>query len=160
MCRQQNQEEAKMKANRMTLIMLTMTILTCMSARAQTNCVPPPAGLVSWWPGDGNANDIQDGNNGTLEGGVTFAAGKVGQAFHFNGSSQFIQISNASNLSFERTDAFSLDAWIRTTESTLNHFIAAKRQISAPFTGFGLILDNGQLPTCESVNVPPPGAGV
>src|SRR5437763_2728435 len=53
-------------------------------AVAQT-CVQPPPGLVSWWPGDGNAKDIADGNPGTLQGGVTFASGKVGQAFHFNG---------------------------------------------------------------------------
>ncbi len=29
-------------------------------------CVALPSGLVSWWPGDGNAQDIIDGNNGTL----------------------------------------------------------------------------------------------
>src|SRR5450432_893929 len=34
--------------------------------QAQGHCVVPPSGLISWWPGDGNANDIQDGNTGTL----------------------------------------------------------------------------------------------
>jgi hypothetical protein len=29
------------------------------TARAQT-CIPPPPGMVGWWPGDGNANDIVD----------------------------------------------------------------------------------------------------
>ncbi len=29
-------------------------------------CVPPPSGLVSWWPGDGDAADIQGANDGTL----------------------------------------------------------------------------------------------
>jgi hypothetical protein len=48
-------------------------------------CVLPPAGLVSWWPGDGNANDIVGSNDGTLVGGVAFTAGKVGQAFNFDG---------------------------------------------------------------------------
>ena len=28
------------------------------AAKSGTNCVTPPSGLVSWWPGDGNANDI------------------------------------------------------------------------------------------------------
>ena len=46
------------------------------------SCVAPPSDLVSWWPLDGNANDIIGGNNGTLVG-VTFAAGKVGQAASF-----------------------------------------------------------------------------
>ena len=48
-------------------------------------CVQPPAGLVSWWPADGDALDIADGHDGTLQGGATFAAGKVGQAFSFDG---------------------------------------------------------------------------
>jgi hypothetical protein len=46
-------------------------------------CVEPPAGLVSWWPGDGNADDIVNGNEGTLQYGATFAPGKVGQGFSF-----------------------------------------------------------------------------
>src|SRR5204863_85354 len=25
-----------------------------------SSCTPPPAGMVSWWPGDGNADDIKD----------------------------------------------------------------------------------------------------
>ena len=47
--------------------------------------IDPPAGMVSWWPGDGNADDIVDGNPGTLSGDATFAPGKVGQAFRFDG---------------------------------------------------------------------------
>src|SRR2546426_844471 len=43
-------------------------------------CVPAPSGLVSWWRGNGDANDVVGGNNGTLQGGVTFVPGKVGQA--------------------------------------------------------------------------------
>ncbi len=50
------------------------------------SCVPPPANMISWWPGDGNPNDIQNGNNGTLQGGTTYAAGRVGQAFSLDAS--------------------------------------------------------------------------
>src|SRR5207249_415259 len=31
-----------------------------------TNCVPPPSGLVSWWRAEGNALDSADANHGTL----------------------------------------------------------------------------------------------
>jgi hypothetical protein len=48
-------------------------------------CLTPPSGLVSWWPGDGNANDIAGGNNGTLHNGAAFALGMVGRAFSFDG---------------------------------------------------------------------------
>ncbi len=43
-------------------------------AGAQT-CVQPPSELVSWWPGDGNADDIQNGNDATLQNGAAEPAG-------------------------------------------------------------------------------------
>ena len=54
------------------------------------DCVSPPVGLVAWWPGEGNANDIAGTNNGVLEGGVAFGAGEVGHAFSFDGVSGLI----------------------------------------------------------------------
>jgi hypothetical protein len=27
---------------------------------ASLPCIPPPSGLVGWWPGDGNANDAAE----------------------------------------------------------------------------------------------------
>ena len=46
-------------------------------------CTPPPAGIVAWWPAEGNVNDNAGANNGTLLNGASFAAGEVGQAFLF-----------------------------------------------------------------------------
>ena len=43
-------------------------------------CVTPPANLVGWWPGDGDANDIQANNDGIAVG-TTFAAGMVRSSF-------------------------------------------------------------------------------
>jgi hypothetical protein len=50
---------------------------------------PPPAGLVSWWPGDVDASEIVAGNNGTLHNGATFATGMVEKAFSFDGMDDF-----------------------------------------------------------------------
>jgi len=125
-----------------------------------TTCVPPPPGLVAWYPGDGNANDIQGGNNGTLENGTTFAAGKVDQAFHFDRTKdQFVQTTNASNLNFDRTNSFSMDAWIHTSETVHDIFIATKQQNSAPYDGYGLVITNGEVPACDAMNPTAPGAG-
>src|SRR5205085_1655519 len=55
-------------------------------------CTPPPAGMVSWWPGDGHARDIQGSNNGRLLGGTTFAPGVVGQAFSFDGMGAYVEV--------------------------------------------------------------------
>jgi len=54
---------------------------------ASNGCVPPPAGLVSWWRGDGNGTDSVGTNTGSTVGSVTYVAGVVGRAFHFDGHS-------------------------------------------------------------------------
>jgi hypothetical protein len=70
--------------------------------------------MVSWWPGDGNANDIRGGNNGTLQNGVPFVSGEVGQAFSLNGNNQSVLIGDPANLHLQD---FTLDAWIQRTSS-------------------------------------------
>jgi hypothetical protein len=88
------------------------------------DCVPPPAGIVSWWPGEGNANDIVDGNSGVLANGVTFAPGMVGQAFSFNGTSSYIQIGDSPKLHF--TNALTIEAWIYLTRQGGYYNIVSK----------------------------------
>src|SRR5207249_1939122 len=46
---------------------------------AQT-CLPPPSGLIASWRAESNALDSVGTNNGALQNGATFAAGRVGQA--------------------------------------------------------------------------------
>ena len=81
------------------------------SASAQT-CVQPPAGVVSWWPGDGNADDIQNGNDGTLQNGAMFAQGIVGQTFSLDGSDDFVNVGNAPTLHVSGGN-FTVDAWVK-----------------------------------------------
>ncbi len=93
---------------------------------APPECVPPPPGLVSWWPGDGNADDIVGGNNGTLVGGATFVSpGKVGDAFTFSGSgNDYVRVLN--NPSLEPT-TITVDAWVKADVLPLNNrYIVAK----------------------------------
>ena len=71
--------------------------------------VEPPSGLVAWWPGDGNANDIVGDNDGTLAGDTTFATGMVGQAFSFDGAGDYVDITSGFNLG---NRSFSVDMWI------------------------------------------------
>jgi len=61
-------------------------------------CISPPSGLVSWWPGHGDAIDIVGGSNGTLQNGAAFASGMVGQAFSFDGVDDFVSINNFNSL--------------------------------------------------------------
>ena len=68
--------------------------------------------MISWWPGDGNANDIQDGNTPTQTlGAPQFVAAKVAQGMQFDGNDGFIVAADA-DLNFG-LGSFSVDAWVR-----------------------------------------------
>jgi Peptidase family C25/Concanavalin A-like lectin/glucanases superfamily len=112
----------------------TSEIQSISNAGTAGKCKPTatvaPSGLVSWWPGDGNANDIQDGNQGTLMNGATFATGKVGQAFSFDGVDDVITVPASTNLGM--TSAYTFDAWVNSIGSAdLDRLIAARGDASA-----------------------------
>ena len=79
-------------------------------------CTPTPSGLVSWWRGEGSASDSVGGNNGTLEGGMAFVAGKVGQAFSFNGVDADVRVPGASNLNVGAGAGLTIEGWINPAE--------------------------------------------
>ncbi len=83
-------------------------------AGAQT-CVPAPSGLVSWLPGDGNADDIVGTNDGTLQNGATFALGLVGQAFSFDGTSS---VTLSSLPAVSNLGSWTYDIWINVSSYT------------------------------------------
>ncbi len=81
-------------------------------------CLAAPAGLISWWPGDGSTADVVGTNNGSLA--VTnrfaYAPGLVGQAFAPDGVAEYVTVPDSPSLrptnltvecwaSFNRADA-------------------------------------------------------
>jgi hypothetical protein len=74
------------------------------------SCVPAPAALISWWPAEGDAQDIVDNNHGALRNGATFAPGKVGQAFNLDGVNDYVEVPNSASLN--PPGSFTIDAWI------------------------------------------------
>ncbi len=130
-------------------IILTVIIamLAARQAAAQQACVASPAGPVSFWPGDGNASDIQDGNNGTLMNGATFGSGVIGNAFSFDGVDDFVSIPSSANL--VPTAAVSVDLWAKIVSipDEAAHLIDAKiTGVPKPNGGiYGLfVLSNGR----------------
>jgi hypothetical protein len=87
-------------------------------------CVPAPSGLVSWWPGDGNARDIVDGNDGTLQAGVSFAPGKVKRAFSFNGGT-YVEVPDAPSLN--PSSQITIDAWVSEAEFGVGHSLLVSK---------------------------------
>jgi len=80
-------------------------------------CVNPPSGLVSWWPGDDNANDIEDSNHGALQNGASFASGLVDQTFSFDGVDDHVLLPQSNDWNFATGD-FTVDFWEKSSNNT------------------------------------------
>jgi YVTN family beta-propeller protein len=75
------------------------------------DCTPPPPNMVSWWPAEGDASDIWDGNDGALQNGATLATGMVGQAFSFDGADDDVEVPYAPNL--DVGGGLTIDFWMK-----------------------------------------------
>jgi RHS repeat-associated protein len=84
-----------------------------------------PMNPVSWWPGDGTAQDVAGGNNGALLGTATFSAGQIGQAFMLDGLSGVVQVPQSPTLD-PGTGSFTLDAWVQTSKTTGTQTVMSK----------------------------------
>src|SRR6516225_7620918 len=79
-------------------------------------CAPPVSGIVSWWPGEGNALDIQGTNNGTFTNPI-FSAGEVGQAFSFDGSGNNVRIPASASMNVGAGSGMTIEAWVYSTDN-------------------------------------------
>lgn len=96
-------------------------------------CIQAPGGLVAWYPGDGNTDDIVFGNNGVYDG--PYAPGKVDQAFSIRGSSQVVTVQNSSVL---ESQTVSIDCWIRGTAPNDYKWIVSKGASNCDSGSYGL----------------------
>ena len=92
--------------------------------RTQTGRIisTPPLGLIGWWPGDGNANDIVGGNNGVAVN-ITYTNGMVRQAFACNpnnyppGTYTGVQIPDQP--AYVLTNSLTIECWIKPAATQL-----------------------------------------
>jgi hypothetical protein len=126
--------KASMKTAKTLIGILAITAAFAATGWSQT-CAPVTSGLVDWWPGDGNANDIAGTNNGTIPDpvNVTFDVGEVGQAFVFSGTSPGNndtgnEVDFGANAGNFGTNNFTIDFWIKQpTNATGLYGILEKR---------------------------------
>ena len=112
-----------LKLHRKDLLILAaaaLMLVLCTSVFGQ--CTQPPSNLVAWWPGDGNTGDIIGNSNGVHVGTATYAAGKVGQAFSFDGTN-YVEVADSPVL---RPTTYTVDAWIYPTVVSGNHNVVFK----------------------------------
>jgi hypothetical protein len=153
-------------------VILSHLILVGSVTGVQGQCVPPPTGMISWWPGDGTLNDIIGKNNGIMVGDTTFALGLVDQALSFGEKCGYMITPNVIKSWPEGT----VDLWVKFNSlsenpdqifSSLNydlygnvycpiHMWASGGPIDAGFT-FGFCIGNASSCTWQLAysNVPP-----
>ena len=95
-------------------------------ARIKRGHLPP--GLVALWSGEGNGTDSVGGNNGALHGDVSFAPGKVGQAFVFDGGSAYVEVPSSPKIT--PRGSFTVMAWV-------NYLRTSGTSSSVPIVGKG-----------------------
>ena len=74
-------------------------------------CYQHPAGLISWWPGDGHPNDVTRGHDAVLHGDATTGTGLVGQAFVLDGDEDFVEVPSDPALELGTAD-FTVALWV------------------------------------------------
>jgi hypothetical protein len=100
--------------NKILLLMTVATLGLTVATTAQVPSYVPTIGLVGYWPFNGNANDESgNGNNGTVNGTslTTDRFGNTNKAYSFNGTSNFISVSN--NNSLQTPNAISVNSWVQ-----------------------------------------------
>jgi len=81
------------------------------------------ANPVSFYKGDGNANDSNGGNHGTLVGDVGFVPSPFGQAFNFDGDGDYVDLGNDASL--DLPESMSVAMWVRLdTLDNYKYFLA------------------------------------
>jgi hypothetical protein len=104
-----------------------------LAGAAPPGCLEPLDGLVSWWPGEGSAEDAQGSNDGTLQNGAGFAAGVVGQGLSFDGVDDFVTVADDPSLEPAK---FTISAWVSSPGVT-NAFAAFIAARSGPAGSLG-----------------------
>ena len=93
------------------------------------------SGTAAWYKGEGNANDSVNGNNGSIQGGVTFAPGEVGQAFSFNGVDGEVKVPDAGTLD---PSTISVALWVNSSTAGPGEYLLSKGASGDQFGSYAL----------------------
>jgi hypothetical protein len=146
------------------MVLSGVVLVASPASSSVPGCVPAPAGLVAWWPGDISAVDIVGTANGTLINGAGFVAlGKVGPAFTFDGVDDSVQVPDSDLWTLPGD--FTIDLWVKfaSVPSTLPGdptVIIGNDEGSGDLNKwfFGLGNDTGNMELSFHINGPAPGS--
>ncbi|HYG34662.1 MAG TPA: immunoglobulin domain-containing protein, partial [Clostridia bacterium] len=109
-----------------------------------SSCTAPSASLVSWWRGELSALDQKGLNHGQWVDSSDYVAGKVNQAFKFNGSSSgYVIVPANASLNVGAGSGFTVETWMRVdttfqcplVEWSTNNAFAVHFWVNHPNTG-------------------------
>ena len=121
-----------------SLGLLPLAVISC--SLIVNDIMADTSGLVSYWPADGSGSDVVGGNNAALNG-ATFAAGKQGSAFTFDGINDSVTFGNSvGNFA---TNYFTISFWIRTTSTRYEEAILQKRPFCNGTSGWDIRTGGG-----------------
>ncbi len=131
---------------------VTFTVIAPATGCPTNTCVPPPSGLIGWWPldeacgatvfgdlsGSGNVAFVESGGPSCSLFSPNAVPGKVAGANYFYGATVRGRALNAPSLNFG-TNSFSADGWVNPvlTGTIFWHPIVDKLQVTGGGTGFG-----------------------
>lgn len=132
-------------------LLLTVSLGIVHHGEAQATESNPMGGSpVSWWSGEGNASDRQNGNHGTLQNGAAFGTGARGQAFRFDGVDDYVEVAHNANLD-PGAGSFTVDAWIKMTAARGTYAVVSKYECGGTCprdvanSAYTLVVRDGQL---------------
>lgn len=98
---------------------------------------PLNTSLYAVYKAESNANDSLSAYNGTAQGGLTYSAGKSGNAFTFNGTNAYVSLPNNSLNSL--TGDFSINLWVNVANTnTFQTLLSAFEYNGTNYYGFTL----------------------
>ncbi len=125
---------------RISVLIIAFSVIFLLASATNADLL---AGLVAYYPFNGNADDESgNGNHGTVYGAVltTDRFGNAESAYNFNGVNNYIQIAFAAAL---HPSIFSLSAWFNTTDTGRGTIITSDLDSKYCNHGYELGVYNG-----------------
>ena len=122
-----------------------------LSGNTSANCAPQPTGIIGWYKGEGNLTDSSGNHNynpfrfGFNNFNGSYSAGKVGQAFDFNGTSNSVYVIESPTPRNSITREISLAAWIKPTTINGQQTIVSKYDVGGNGVSFYFSANGGKL---------------
>jgi hypothetical protein len=76
-------------------------------------CVSSPSNMVALWQGEADTTDSVGVNDGSPQGAISFANGKVGQALTFDGISGHVKVPASASLDVGAGTGLTVEGWIQ-----------------------------------------------